>query len=185
MSVLTLRPNANSSSAQTNSSYNQTDNYSYVDEETKNESDHLYAVTGSTDNTYYSKLDIYGFPNHTSESGTINKVTVKCYAKYTLEGTDTSSVYVNPAVKIGSTVYSGGNQTLTTSYALYSYDWTVNPATTAAWSWTEIDDLLAGDTLTSHYTSNKNQRLAFNCQLWVEVDYTEGGGKPHYYYLQQ
>lgn len=172
MSVLTLRPESDSSVTQARStgSYN----YALIDETTLDEADCCVVGSSSTQ----TLTDIYGFPNHTSESGTINSVTLKCYCKYTLFGTDATDTYVNPAVKIGGTVYNGGNQTLTASTALYSKQWTTNPATSAAWSWTEIDDLLAGDTMTSHNISKTNGKSANCYQLWVEVYYTAGGGSP-------
>ena len=123
-----------------------------------------------------AQLDIYGFPDHTSESGTINSVTIKAYLKYILKGTCTNNATFNPAVKISSTVYASGEQNLTSSTALYSYAWTTNPATSAAWSWTEIDALLAGDYLKNGWVNKDNKRSPFKYQLWVEVDYGAGGG---------
>jgi hypothetical protein len=49
-----------------------------------------------------------------------------------------------PQLYIGSTAYSGTNPTLTTSYANYSHTWTTNPADSAAWEKSDIDDLVAG-----------------------------------------
>jgi hypothetical protein len=184
MSVLILRPNADSTPLE---QYSQpaspTTHYDKVDEDTLDVSD---GCDSKAETSAYT--DIYEFPNHTSESGTINSVTVKCNCKYVLTGTDATTVYVYPAVKIGATVYYSSAKTLTTSSAEYNNVWTTNPATSAAWSWTEIDALLAGDKLTSHRTDKSNFRRSYCHQLWVEVDYTAGGGstvKPHYYYLQQ
>ena len=171
MSVLTLRPNANSTPLeQTVSSGN---HYASVDEDTINTADYCY-VQGSS--ATQIKTDIYGFPNHSSESGIINSVTVKCQCKRQKYGTGLA--YVNPAVKIGSTVYESGDQSITEdyTYALYSYTWTTNPATSSAWSWTEIDALLAGDKLSAGYTDKNNYSTAITYQLWVEVTYGEGGG---------
>ena len=56
--------------------------------------------------------------------------------------------------------------------------WTTNPGTSAAWGsdWSVIDALLAGDSLTSHSVDKSNYKSAFCYQLWVEVDWTAGGG---------
>ena len=169
MSVLILRPNSDSSCAQEIPSG--TSRYTLVDEATKDEADYTYVSAGIARNT--PQLDIYGFPDHTTESGTINSVTVKAYAKHILTGTCTDNAHIDPSVKIGSTVYASGQQNLTDSTALYSYAWTTNPATTAAWSWTEIDALLAGDYLTMGWVDKNNKRACYKYQLWVEVYYGE------------
>lgn len=186
MSVLTLRPNADSTPLELITyPASPTTHYTKIDEASKDESDNNSHYDTSASVT---KTDIYGFPDHSSESGTINHVTVKCYCNYQLDGTDKNDCYVNPAVKIGSTVYNGGNQALTTTVSLYSKQWTTNPATSGAWSWTNIDDLLAGTSMVNHVIDKSNLKSPICYQLWVEVDYTEGGGatvKPHYYYLQQ
>ena len=173
MSVLTLRPNSDSTPLQQNPSTSGS-HYVLIDEVTKDEADYINLIGLSEGNAI---TDIYGFPDHTTESGTINSVTIKAYCKYVLTGTCTNNATFNPAVKIGSTVYYGGAQNLTNTTALYSYTWTTNPATTSAWSWTEIDALLAGDALKNGYTDKDNWRRPYNYQLWVEVDYTAGGGR--------
>jgi hypothetical protein len=172
MSVLTLRPNSDSTPLQQVTSSG-TVHYSLVDEETINTSDYCAAVGSSATNI---QTDIYSFPNHSSETGTINSVTVKMQCKCQKGGTGVA--YVNPAVKIGSTVYESGDQSITeySTYALYSYTWTTNPATSSAWSWTEIDALLAGDKLSGIYKDKNNYGTALIYQLWVEVTYGEGGG---------
>lgn len=168
MSVLTLRPNANSSPLEQTVSTGQ--NYACVDEATIDTVDYCYAQGSSATEI---KTDIYSFPNHSSESGIINSVTVKCQCKRQKSGNGLA--YVNPAVKIGSTVYESGDQSITeaSTYALYSYTWTTNPATSSAWSWTEIDALLAGDKLSAIYTNKSNYATAMIYQLWVEVTYGE------------
>ena len=170
MSVLILRPNADSTPIEQTVSGGS--HYNCVDEVTINTSDYCAAIGSSATAI---KTDIYGFPNHSSESGTINSVTVKCNCKNQRSGTGTG--YVNPSVKIGSTVYNSEDILITeyTDYALYSYTWTTNPATLSAWSWTNIDDLLAGDKLTANYVDKNNYGKVRCYQLWVEVTYGEGG----------
>jgi hypothetical protein len=184
MSVLTLRPNA-ASVTELSQYPADGDRYQKVDEATLDETDYVYNAVKVSQST---KTDIYGFSNHSSESGTINSVTLKCKAKYIITGATSVNSTVNPSVKIGTTVYGSGAQNLTNSTAEYSYAWTTNPATSEAWSWTNIDDLLAGIALSNGYTDKDNVRNPYCYQLWVEVDYTEGGGstaKSYYYYLQQ
>jgi len=172
MSTLILRPNAASFTAQTRSAgYN--NNYEAIDEATLDETDYCWVDGGGSSLT---NEDIYGFPDHSSETGTINSVTVKAYCKKVIEGTDANNVTFRPAVQISSTRYYGSYNNLTASTALYSNSWATNPATSSAWSWTNIDNLLAGDELTSHYTNKDNSVSSYCYQLWVEVDYGAGGG---------
>jgi len=171
MSVLTLRPNADS--AVEFSPSVTTDHYTLLDEATLDEADYIYnAVTGFAS----TKTEILGFPNHSTESGTINSVTVKCKAKYILVGSSSVNATIAPCVTISSTVYTSATQNLTDSVAEYSYAWETNPATSSAWSWTEIDDLLGGIRGAQGFTGKNNCRKVYVYQLWVEVDYTAGGG---------
>jgi len=167
MSILTLRPNADSVRGLSRSS-GAADHYPLVDETSLDEADYVWVDGGASSQTLY---DTFGFPNHSTESETINSVTVKAYCKKVITGTDANNVTVRPLVSIGGTQYYGDAQNLTSSTALYTKAWTVNPATTSAWTWENIDDLIAGLELTSHYT-DKNNNVDSHCyQLWVEVDY--------------
>jgi len=169
MSVLILRPNSASVTAQTATSV---PNYTCVDEETLNEADHCYAPGSGSSLTL---LDVYGFPDHSTETETINSVSIKAYCKKIVTGTNANNVTIRPAVRIGGTDYYGAAQNLTTSTALYTKSWTTNPATTEAWSWTNVDNLLAGDELTSNYINKNNYASSYCYQLWVEVDYGASG----------
>lgn len=167
MSTLILRPNAASVTGQTRvggTNYN----YEAIDESTLDEADYCWVSGGSLSDT---RFDIYGFPDHSSETGTINSVTVKAYCKKVIKGTDANNVTFRPVVKISTTSYYGSSNNLTASTALYSNSWATNPATSSAWTWTNIDDLLAGDELTSNYIDKNNNVSSYCYQLWVEVAY--------------
>lgn len=183
MSILTLRPNVDNYRGLMASSG--ADHYALVDETSLNEADYLWVDGGAASQAVY---DNFGFPNHSTESETINSVTVKAYCKKVVTGTDSNNVTIKPLISISGTGYYGDAQNLTSSTALYTKAWTTNPATSSAWSWTNIDNLIAGLELTSHYTDKNNNVDAICYQLWVEVDYGAGGGssvKPYYYYLNQ
>jgi hypothetical protein len=171
MSTLTLRPNTASATAQTRSAG--TNNYECIDEATLDESDYCYCGGSSSGQTL---VDLYGFPDHSTESGTINSVTVKAYAKKIIKGTDANNVTIRMAIDISGTSYFGSANNLTTSTALYSHTYSVNPATSSAWSWTNVDNLLVGDELTSDRIDKNNNVDAICYQLWVEVDYGEAAG---------
>lgn len=171
MSTLILRPNAASVTAQSRkggTNYN----YEAIDEATLDEADYCW-VDGN--GSSLTQSDIYGFPDHSTETETINSVTVKAYCKKIIEGTDATNVTFRTAICIGGTDYYGSDNNLTTSTALYSHVYSVNPATSSAWTWTNIDNLLAGDELTSHYTDKNNSVSSYCYQLWVEVAYGASG----------
>jgi hypothetical protein len=63
--------------------------------------------------------------------------------------------------------YYGEVQDLTTNYDNYSRQWTANPSTGSAWTWSEIASLQAGISL-----SGQNANFPAYCtQVWVEVHY--------------
>lgn len=173
MSTLTLRPNADSYTGLTGSGGGY--NYTFLDEATLDESDYVSVDGGTSSQTLY---DTYGFPDHSTESETINSVTVKAYCKKVVTGTDANNVTIRPCIYISGTGYYGDSQNLTASTALYTKAWTTNPATSSAWSWTNIDNLIAGLELTSHRTDKNNNVDSYCYQLWVEVDYGESGSSP-------
>ena len=171
MATLILRPNAASFTSQTSSGG--ANNYECIDEVTLSETDYCYVSGSSSSNTL---RDIYGFPDHSTETETINSVTIKGYAKKIVTGTDANNVTFRTAIHIGGTSYYGSANNLTTSTALYSHVYSVNPATSSAWSWTNIDNLLAGDEMTSYRTDKNNYASSYCYQLWAEVDYGEAAG---------
>lgn len=175
MSILTLRPNSCSVYGQDrNGSTGGTNNWDTIDEVTLSSTD--YNMLNRTSQTSYI-LDIYGFPNHTGETGTIQSVTLKGYFRIVTAGTVATNAKMKFAVKIGSTTYYGAEQDITsTSDTLLSEQWSNNPNTVTSWTWTNIDDLLAGDALINALTDTKNYKSPVCDQLWVEVDYTAGGG---------
>jgi hypothetical protein len=165
MSTLILRPNSDTATAQQKCSSGVT-HYILIDEATKDEADYCF----NPDTLTSTKTDLYDFPNQYAELGTINSVTVKLYAKYILYGTSDGTAYVKPMIRVSDTEY-GDNQALTDTVALYSQTWTTNPYTSEAWTWKQIDALIAGDSLTNYATDKKNYKAACCYQLWVEVDY--------------
>jgi hypothetical protein len=168
MSTLILRPNQDTSTAQQEPSSGTT-HYILIDEVTKDEADYLKNPSTTATTT---KTDLYDLTNHGAESDTINSVTVKLYAKYVLYGTSAGTAYVKPLIRVSDTNY-GDNQALTDTVALYSQTWTTNPYTSEAWTWTQIDALIAGDSLTNYATDAKNYKATYCYQLWVEVAYGE------------
>lgn len=139
-------------------------NYELVDE-----------VTADDDTTYVytnarlvdgGAADTYAAADHASETGTINSLTV--YVRAMRTG---ATGAVIPTVRVGTTTYTSAWQTIASSYANYSYVRTANPATSSAWTWSDIDTMQIG---VSAYGAAASQARV--TQVWAVVDYTEGGG---------
>ena len=164
MATLTLRPNSDSSVVLDRSTG--ATNYSCVDEAVKDEAD--YVRGGGTSNNYTT--DLYGFPDHTTEGGAINSIALKCYAKRTYAGEG-----YQPKIKLGETTYSGSVVSVAASTTLYSQTFTKSPATTEAWTWDEIDALVAGIS----FRGDTYPTYVYGYQFWVEVDYTPAAFNRH------
>ena len=155
MSTLILRPTSDNSIAQSLSSGY--DAYALVDEAVLDTGDYCQS-TGAY------KLNLYEFPAHTTEVGVITSITIYGYiAKFSALMTGKYKM----AVKIGSTVYYTSERSAEYgSGELESEVLTKNPATGSAWTWSDIDDLIAGCTL---YASSGWTR---NYQFYVVVTYS-------------
>ena len=94
MATLILRPNSDSSVTQ--STFGSSNHWDNVDDVSESTADYNY----NGDNANTSHLDIYGFPDHTTESGVISSVVIKAQAKCIQSG-DTTTVYINPTLKTG------------------------------------------------------------------------------------
>jgi hypothetical protein len=169
MPTLTLRPNSDVSVAM--SQYGSgTGNYGRINESTTDDTNGV-----STTNTEGGVVDLYGLPDP-SPSGTINSVTVHFRARWdnVFGGSVVTQSYGTPQVRIGGTTYSAATQALGNTFKGYSRSWTTNPNTKSAWTWQNINDLVAGIRLNAGtYGDDKNPTLgeAYCSQLWVVVDY--------------
>ncbi len=109
--------------------------------------------------------DLYNLPNHTTESGTINSITIY----FRIFGDFGGTAYAKPSQKSGVTVTDGTEQSQALGiWGTKSETYTTNPATGLAYTWAEIDALQIGVSL-------KYSDIAdwTDCtQVYVEVDYT-------------
>jgi len=153
MSTLILRPNSDNTVEQSLSSGS--DAYALVDESTLSTSDYCQG-TGAY------KLNLYNFPNHTTELGTISNITV--YGVIEKQSALFASKY-KMAVKVGSTVYYTTEDSAATDPEVESEIWTTNPGTGVAWTWSDIDDLVSGCSL------NGGSGWERNYQFYVIVNY--------------
>ena len=131
-------------------------------DEAVSDSDTTRVYKSSVDDNW--TRDLYNLPPHTG-TGTINSITVYANCRASATATQTG---LKIAIKTGGTAYEGSEQTIAGSYTLYSSQWTVNPQTSAAWTWAQIDALQIGENLRrSGGTIN-----SLCTQVYVVVDYT-------------
>lgn len=137
--------------------------YDKVNEET-HDGDTTYLYTNS--NTY--KRCNFVLSSGTGE-GKINSVTVKAYCR----STSFSFGYVRLSIETHSTVYESATKSVGMTYALLSESWATNPYTGSPWTWDEINDLLAGISMSINPTGGY---YVFVTQQWVEVDRVSASG---------
>lgn len=165
MSTLTLRPNADGSTLQLTCSTGSS-HYALVDEAVADDSDYVY-WSGATDG---QETDSLSLPNHTTESGTISKVTIYVRAQFA-----SGHYYLS-----GQLFDSGEENNLAYFYidwmdietpdpfSTYSHDFTTNEHTHSAWTWDDIDGLRLGIGLTGGIVG----AVGKISQAYIVVDYT-------------
>ena len=155
----TLRPSA--AGDETNISSQEPDSGAHWEkvDEAISDSDSTYVYTNSS----VWQEDLYNIADHSTGVGTINYV--KVYAVCRADATPMqTSVYTH--IKTNEIEDNGSEETVTTSYATYSYQWDYNPQT-LAWTWSEIDALQIGVGLRESATG-QNTRCT---QVYAEVGY--------------
>ena len=170
MAVLTLRLNGDGTLELSKSTGTQA--YILLDESVLDEADYVY-ISGSSTAT---QTDNYALANHSTESDTINSVTLKAYSKEVATGSDATHASIKFGVRMEATNYLGSAQNLTTTTALYSATWATNPNTGSAWTWTNIDALIPILQLYMHASDKSNYNVPRCFMFWVEVTYGETGG---------
>ena len=161
MAIEILRPNAAGSQTSILNQYpSEGEHWDKVDEETPDGD----TTCVSCPWTGYAR-DLYGLPNHSEGTGTINSITVyvRCRTQY-----DPDQASVCASCRTHSTTYDGDEQTAATSYANYSQVWATNPNTGSAWTWDEIDALEIGVRLRKPCATGGS---TYCTQVWVEIDY--------------
>lgn len=128
-------------------------------------------VINDGDSTYNTGLfltdtkDSYHLQDHTSESGTINSVTVNGV----MGKTSWSHAEAFFTLRTHSTDYQdAGREIPARPFSTYSNTWNTNPYTGKQWTWDEIDDLEAG---VRFKIGNSNGQIT---QLFVTVEHNEG-----------
>jgi hypothetical protein len=126
----TLIPNGNGYLSQwTGSDGNSTDNYLLLDEAPADSADYSAGLASGN-------IDAYALPSLV-HSGAPELVSV-------LEAAATLSGHDKQLVRVGGANYYGSNKTIGGSWAGYSDVWETSPATSSAWSFSEIDGMEIG-----------------------------------------
>jgi len=146
-------------------SFPATDHWNKVDETPSDEDTTLVRT-----DTAAAERDLYNVENHSVGSGTVNHVTVYARFKRAVGGTFYGfQVSIkggegsNPPSVLWESPPIGD---VGTTWDTFSYEWGVNPATSAAWTWDEIDNMQIGIRILG------DGGYAYCTQVYVEVDYT-------------
>jgi len=153
--TLTLRPNGDDTVLWDIYPTTPTTHYDKVNE-TSPDNDATYIYTNVE-----PESDLFTLTD-TSQTGTINSVTV--WARIKTLGNERTKI----GVKTYGISYWSASIIVTTSYADYSAAWTTNPNTTASWTWTEINNLIAGVQHDNIGGAAENRVT----MIWAVVDYT-------------
>lgn len=116
--------------------------------------------------------DLYLIANSGVGAGVINKITVYIYCQTTnIYG----SAIVRAAIKTGGNAFESDDLLYTAAEGWHyeTWEWAVNPDTTNAWTWGEIDLLQAG--LRAYAFETKGTQQTKATQVYVEVDYVGVG----------
>lgn len=126
--VETLRPSGDGNYSQfTGSDGNSTNNSLLVDEAALDIADYVQAAAGNK--------DTYAYGNLTASSPTIKGVQAQAVAIKTAS----SAQSFKQDTRISSTDYQGSSQALSTSDVPYQQIWEVSPATSSAWTGSEVN----------------------------------------------
>ena len=149
-------------------------------DEAASDSDATYIQNNNTTSPVilgYNPADVD--PPGEDPSGTIT-VTVKVRAKRSASG---STRNIAGVIRIDGVDYESNTSSIGTSYSLYSFAWTTNPKTGAAWTWNEIKGIAGSGNLQSfgvkaaaNYTSAPYPRVT---QVYLDVSVTIPSGGPY------
>ena len=117
--------------------------------------------------------DFYNVTDSGVGVGVINSIKVYAYCEHSGETDQVSlKIAINSGTEEGApdTPTESTEKSVAASWAYLDNTWTTNPATTAAWTWDEIDKLQIGVSIRRASTSDHRTHVT---QLYVEVDYTQ------------
>ena len=174
MSTLTIRPTGDNWNASTYTWVNQASSgvnvYASIDEEVLSEVD-LATSGGGVEGNYTSTIK-YNWADHSAESGTISEIVIYAQVKKVVTGSGgtTAQLFLFAPDSDHETEI-----TLTTSSAQQHIHMATNPHTASAWTWEDIDALVAGTTFKATGSEAKNYTKCLVYQMYIEVEYSAAG----------
>ena len=110
------------------------------------------------------KRDLYELQDLGEDGILISGITV--YFRFC--GDEGKTAYARPAIKTDGMIYAGDEESQTgATFVTKSYQWTTNPSTGSAWTWSEIDELQVGVELKKAPPDG----AAYCTQVYVAVNY--------------
>ncbi len=110
----------------------------------------------------------YGADTYTTADPTDTACTITSVTVYVRSRKFVKTAYAQVVLRTNGAEYTGSEETLGSSFADYSQEWTDNPFTGSAWTWSEVTDMEIGVRL----RSGKATHPARCTQVWVVVAYT-------------
>jgi hypothetical protein len=163
--TLTLRPNGDGATLELTCSTGST-HYVLVDEAVADDSDYVYYQGQTPVGGRAIMVDTFSLPDHTTETGVINSVTVYARAQGTWNG-GVRAYALHP--ELNEEFLSASD--VPESWGLLSSISTTNPTTSAAWTWSDIDSLTVGAGISSPGGTNPSDTCKIS-QLYIVVDFT-------------
>lgn len=126
-------------------------------------------ITADGDNTYVKSSGVsYGTDTYQTGDPSDTSCTITSVAVYIRARRFVKDAYAKVILRTHSMDYTGSEETLTNSFVEYSKQWTTNPNTGVAWTWSEIQAMEIGVSL----RSTKSTHPARCTQVWVVVEYS-------------
>lgn len=168
MPTITLRPNGVGSEANLSIYAPNTgeDNWEDVDEAVADDLTTCLRTKGTDPDYPTFKRDLYACENHSQNcEGTINSVTIH----WRIRGGG-QTTYSRSALKTGGTIYNGAEKSQSdgATWHDWSQEYTTNPNTESAWTWSEVDAMETG---ISAATADESAGSCYPTQVYAVVDY--------------
>ena len=114
----------------------------------------------------------------TTETGTISKVTLfyRCWKAGAVINGATAAV----GCRIGSTYYGSTYVNLTTTPTLYSAEYSLDPSTSAIWTFSGVNSLVYQMSLSGYWAFGEDLTYARCSQAYIRVDYIPSEGATYF-----
>jgi len=150
-------------------------NYTEVDDiSSDDDSTYVYMPDLAHNGLFGRRIDSYSIPDHTTETGTISKITVYLRSR-ALTYTYLNNFWIMITDDAGTTLKYSSTFNANATWTTHSYSWTSSPFTSAAWTWADIDNLEIGFRSDDTLLSGNNLR---HTQTYLVVDWYVSNGTP-------